>query len=817
MTLSALARRLFGSSRRENAATGTSGAELTAAGIAHLERGEAAAARDAFEQAIAAEPFRADRHVNLAYAHQLLGDETAAQVHLKRALELDPDSFDARYMLAGILEGTRDFAGAGVQLAAATRLRPDFLDAWVDLARVSAAAGDFAAARAAIARGRAIGPDDPRLHMYMGNLAMEDGKPEPAEASYREALKGLVGSPEVLGNLSRALLAQKRVDEALDCLDRALAAAPDALPLLVQRGIALKAAGRLDESATVLARALAIDADHAEAINTLGTVHAERGRLDEAIALYRRAILLRPELPGGYGNLGLALYQRGDVSEAVVVYRQGLAIKPVAEIHDNLAIALQKQGVVDEAIEHYHRALALQPDNVNTRCNLAAALVEGGGPQDAIRAYREILSYKPDHLIAHSNLLFNLSVDPATSVEDYLAEARRFDAKLQRTPLRPATPDENAGTGRPLRVGFVSADLRAHPVGYFLEGILRAMDPLRFALYGYPTIAQTDELTARIRPLFSGWRQLKGLDDETAARAIRADGVDILIDLSGHTADNRLPMFAWKPAPVQATWLGYFASTGVSSIDIVLADPLCVPPGAEGQFTESVWRLPDTRLCFTPPAEGSVPAVAPLPAATRGHLTFGCFQRLPKLTDAVLALWGQVFSAVPDARLLLQSHQTGRALYANQILDRLAQAGIARERVTIRGPAHRSVYLQSYGDIDIVLDTFPYTGGTTTCEALWMGVPTITLTGATMIARQGLAMMTAAGLPEWVARDANDYVSIAGRWAGDHRGLAALRADLRSRLPSTPLFDPRRFAGAFQDTLEAVWHRTLAQARSTTV
>jgi predicted O-linked N-acetylglucosamine transferase (SPINDLY family) len=246
-------------------------------------------------------------------------------------------------------------------------------------------------------------------------------------------------------------------------------------------------------------------------------------------------------------------------------------------------------------------------------------------------------------------------------------------------------------------------------------------------------------------------------------------------------------------------------------MDYVLADDICVPDGCDHLFIEKVWRLPQTRLCFTPPPDGTTPDVSALPALQRGHITFGCFQRLPKINDSVLSLWQQVFAALPNARLLLQSHQTGRRLYVEQILARLVGAGISADRVTVRGPAHRSAYLQSYGEVDIVLDTFPYTGGTTTCEALWMGVPTVTLTGETMIARQGVAMMRAAGLPDWVAEHPADYVRKAVAFGSDVDALARLRASMRERVQASPLFDVRLFAGHLEEALTGIWQDHLAR------
>ncbi len=779
-------------------------AEAARRGVARLGASDFAGARDAFREAVELEPGVAAHHVNFAYALQQTGQEVEALQPLREAVALDPQSFDARYMLGAALEQLPDLPAAADQLRAAVALRPEFEPVHADLCRVLALSGNTAAARTAISAAISRSPGNADFHHALGNLCMTEGEPTAALESYARALALRPDDPTVLANNGWALQALKRYDDAAATLEKALALDPSLVEGHIKLGLTRKAQERLVDSTISIRRALELRPDHAETLNHLGILLQQQGLIDEAIATYRRAIALRPDLPGGYANLGLALYDQGDVAQAIVVYRQGLAIRPVAEIHDNLANALLKRGHVDEAIEHYHRALALQPDNLNTRCNLAGALAEGGGPPQAIAAFRQILELHPRHLIAHSNLLFNLSVDPTCRSAEYLAEARRFGAKLGpplSAPFDPPVPAE----GRRLRVGLVSGDLRSHPVGYFLEGILRHLDLARFELYAYPTTAKEDELTARIRPLFAGWRMLKGLNDEAAARAIRADHIEVLLDLSGHTGDNRVPVFGFRPAPVQVSWLGFFASTGIPEMDWVLADEACVPHGNEHQFIEAVWRLPDTRLCFTPPAAGIAPEVSPLPALQRGHVTFGCFQRLPKIGDAVLDLWSQVFEALPTARLLLQSHQTGRPIYVEQILARLAAVGIVSDRVTVRGPAPRHAYLESYREVDIVLDTFPYTGGTTTCEALWMGVPTVTLAGDSMIARQGVALLSAAGLADWVADDPAEYVRKAVSFGTDLVSLSTLRSSLRERIQATPLFDVRLFAQRLAEALAGIW------------
>lgn len=773
--------------------------------IALLEAGRLLEAADAFRHAVEVAPDSAANRVNLAYALQQTGAEDEAASHLQRAVALDAANFDARYMLAGALERRGDYAGAAEQLAKAVELQPGFEEARSQFCRVLAAAGDTDAAKAAIEQALERNPRNAEFHHYRGNLLLGQGDSAQAILSFAEALALRPDYAEVHGNLGLALHARAEYDAAAASFERAFAIAPElSAEMQLRLAATRKAQGRLGMAAELLQRLLDAEPDHAEALNQLGVVLQEQGLLDRAISCYWRAIGLQPDRPGAYGNLGLAFYEQGDVNEAVATYRRGLAVSPLATTHDNLGIALQRQGAVDEAIEQYRLALALDPDNLNTRCNLGAALADGQGPHAAIAAYRDILAVKPEHLVAHSNLLFNLSYDEETTAAGYLAEARRFDAKLARSSLPPPTADVTAGVDRPLRIGFVSGDLRGHPVGYFLEGIIEHLDRRRFELYAYATLPTEDALTDRIKQHFAGWRLIKGESDEAAARAIREDGIDILIDLAGHSGQNRLGVFAWRPALVQLSWLGYFASTGVAAMDYVLADPVCVPPGSERLFTERIWRLPHTRLCYTPLGE-HVPAVADLPARQRGHLTFGCFQRLPKVNDKVLALWGRVFEELPTAHLLLQSPQLARPRFVDEILQRLARVGIVRERVTVRPPAHRDAYLATYAEVDVVLDTFPYTGGTTTCEALWMGVPTLTLAGESMLARQGAALLAAAGLHEWVAVDTDDFVRKAAALTAHTTRLAQLRAGLREQVRGSPLFDTRLFARHFQAALLGMW------------
>ena len=351
-------------------------------------------------------------------------------------------------------------------------------------------------------------------------------------------------------------------------------------------------------------------------------------------------------------------------------------------------------------------------------------------------------------------------------------------------------------------------------MGYFAESVLAALASDcagRLELFVYATQAAGDAVTVRIKAYCHRWRAVSQLSDEALAATIRDDGVDILIDLSGHTADNRLPMFAWKPAPVQATWLGYFATTGVMAIDYLVADPWTLPAEEEVNFTETIWRLPETRLCFTPPDEAV--AIAPLGAIGNGQLTFGCFNHLTKVNDDVVALWARILAAIPEATLLLKAKQLQEPEARLAVIERFAAQGIAGDRLRLEGPTPRADYLDAYNRVDIALDPFPYPGGTTTVEALWMGVPVLTLAGSSFISRQGVGLLMNAGLPDWIATDPDDYVARAVAHGSDVRQLASLRAGLRQQVMISPLFDAPRFARHFETALRGMWQRWCAQSR----
>lgn len=561
-----------------------------------------------------------------------------------------------------------------------------------------------------------------------------------------------------------------------------------------------------------LGRAASLLPGDPTAQNNFGNALKDRGRLLEAADCFARSIALRPDNPRAHLNLGAVLKDLGRLAESAECSRRALALQPdYAEALSNLGMVLRLQGCPGEAEGIFRRALVAKPDFVAARMGLAMSLCDQGDMRGAEQGLREALAQKPDSLEARSALLFVLNYQPGRAAAELLEEARLFGRAASLT-ARPFTAWRGAPeAGRCLKIGFVSGDFCQHPVGQFIEHVLAALRSAhagRLELHAYHAQHYTDELTGRLKPLFKGWRMVAGMSDAVLAEQIHRDGIDILVDLSGHTSHNRLPVFAWKPAPVQMTWLGYLATTGVPGMDYLLADGQVLPAAAEAAFTEQIVRMPKSYVCFTPPLQEA--PVAALPAVAQGGITFGSFNNLNKLNDEVLALWARILAAVPESRLLLKARQLADEAVRSRLTGFFETRGVSADRLLLLGHVARDAHLATYGQVDIGLDPFPYPGITTTVEALWMGVPVVSLAGTTFMARQGVGLLTHAGLEDWLADSAEAYVATAVRHAADIEGLARLRAGLRSRLQASPVFDQHAFADDFEAMLRQLWRNWCA-------
>lgn len=450
------------------------------------------------------------------------------------------------------------------------------------------------------------------------------------------------------------------------------------------------------------------------------------------------------------------------------------------------------------------RALSLDPSCVDAYRLLGAALARQNRLPESDASFQRALELKPELHEVRSALLFSINRNEISTHRLRVEKAREFGRRVQVRPKKRFASWDCMPYPHRLRVGIVSGDLRTHPVGHFLESVLAHLDPARLELFAYSTTNEVDALSERIRPRFATWRVLKGVSDDAMAQRIHDDQVHILLDLAGHTSDNRLPVFAYKPAPVQVSWLGYFATTGVPQMDYVLGDPYVAPADDTGHFVERLWRLPESYLCFSEPEHAIEPAA--LPAWKNGFVTFGCFNNLSKMNDAVVEQRAKVLQAVPGSRLFLKTKLLDNPAVRQTTRDRFAAHGIDPERLVLEGHAPRAELLATYNRVDIALDTFPYPGGTTSVEALWMAVPVLTRRGDSFLSRLGESICNNAGLSDWIASSEYEYVRKAVAFAQDLPRLASLRAGLRAQVLASPLFDAPRFARHFEDAMWGMWH-----------
>ena len=631
------------------------------------------------------------------------------------------------------------------------------------------------------------------------------GRHEEAEQALRHCHRLDPDDAEACNTLGICLTHLGRPAEALSFYQQAVALEPDYAEARFNLGLCLHGLGHFTQAEAHYRHAIACQSDFAQAHNNLGVTLEALGQQEAAAQQFRNAVALQPDFVDAHVNLGRALLALHALHEAETSLRRALQLAPGhAGAHLDLGSVLAAQGRLFAAEQSCRAALRARPDYVGALNNLGNVLKNRGELQAALDCYREAITRRPDFLQAHSNLLFLLHYTGAP-VADCLRQASEFGRIASALAPQPFASWGPSRAGAPLRVGLVSGDLRQHPVAVFLEQVMRSTDPARLQWLAYPTARGEDAVTRRLRALCSHWQPLLGLDDRAAAQRIHADAPDVLIDLAGHTAHNRLGMFAWKPARVQVSWLGYFGTTGLAAMDYVLGDPFVTPPGQDAHFVERLWRLPHSYLCFTPPAEA--PPVAPLPALQRGQFSFGCCNNLSKLNDEVIALWSAILSAVHGARLVLKAEQLGDPDVQAHTLARFQAHGIDPGRLALSGGSPRLEYLQHYGEIDLCLDPFPYPGGTTSVESLWMGVPVLTLRGDRFLANNGAGIASNAGLADWIAQDTGDYLAKAVAATRDLPALAALRAGLRDRVQYSPLCDGPAFASALEEALRGMCDR----------
>jgi predicted O-linked N-acetylglucosamine transferase (SPINDLY family) len=581
----------------------------------------------------------------------------------------------------------------------------------------------------------------------------------------------------------------------------------------LQGAAELHQAGRFSEAENMYQHALQVLPGDGRIHFNLGNVLVDQGRLQDAAASYRESLKHRPGAVESHCNLGSVLRKLGKPEEAVAEFRKALAIEPrSAFVHFNLGNALKDHARLDEACDSYLKALAIDPGFEDAQINLWRVLEEQGRTSEALASYRSVLARRPGDLQAYTSQLFLSAYQQLTSPQEYLALARGWEAAAlgsgQRQEARARTFRRASPEGRRLRVGYVSGDLYNHPVSHFVEALLSSHDRSRVEVFVYSTGPVRDAATDRIASTVERWIPAAGLPDAAFLQRIHADAIDVLIDLSGHTNHSRLAVFARRAAPVQAHYLGYFASTGLTEMDYWICDEVLAPPGAEAHFSEKLWRLPRTWLGYAGRARAPASAWRPDPA---GRLCLGSFNDLKKLTPQTLALWASVLQAIPDSSLLLKTKSLGDAGNRRRIESAFLAHGVAAGRIELQGSAATpswESHMAYYDRLDIALDPVDAVGGgTTTCDALWMGVPLVTLAGDRVASRMSASMLGALGHPEWIAASPSEYVTLTVALAKNVELRASLRAAQRARMAASTLCDSKGLAKQIEEAAAEMFRR----------
>lgn len=642
-------------------------------------------------------------------------------------------------------------------------------------------------------------------HHLLGVLAHQTGGFRDAVESIRTAIRLRPGLALYHCNLGAALQELGESDAAIAAYREALTLSPRYAQAHFNLGVALESQGRAEEAREAYLQTLHLEPHHPQAHNNLGNGLLAEGKPREAERHLRQALEKMPEFAEANFNLGNALRAQGQLPEACEEFRIAITLNPNhAPSHNNLGSALGALNRQEEAAESYRAALRIDPELAGAMSNLASILQVQGKVDEALAQYRRALELWPESMTIRSNYLQTRNYEPDLDPKQLFAEHREWEVRCRAESITKIPHSNVPDPNRRLRIGYVSPDFRLHPVASFLEPILASHDPSQVETYLYAEVPHPDSVTARFQAFGFSWRNTAGVGDDQLERIIRDDRIDILVDLAGHTAGNRLAVFTKRSAPIQVTYLGYCNTTGLESIDYRLTDAIADPAGEPNCHSEELLRLAKGFSCYAP--ADPAPAVASLPARHSGGLTFGSLHSLAKLNHRVLDLWCEVLNRCPKSRLLLARHTLTPSVQQD-IRQRFLERGVPLERLELRCLEERAQnqHLSAYHDIDVALDVFPWSGHTTACEALWMGVPVITLWGANHRQRMVSSVLTQLELTEFVARNETEYTDIACRLSQDLNRLAELRAELRERMSASPLLDRLGFTRELERAYRMIW------------
>lgn len=732
--------------------------------------------------------------------------------YLDRALGLQPHYPEAAYRRGQIRQSLGQHEEALADYQRALTLRPDWIAALAGSATVLHLLHRNDDALALLEHILVQNPDLPDGLLNTGILLLELGRPEQALDRFDRLLALQPLQVEAHLNRGKALRILQRPEDALASFDRVLELQADHPAAWMERGTTLLGLHRPAEALASLDQALALTPSDPGVLSNRGAVLLSLGRPEEALADTDRALAFDPTHADARMNRGTALLQLKRPFEALASFEAALALRPQwVDALVNRGTALVELLRIDEAMACYDLALALQSDHVEALTSRGTALHRLGRHRESIAHYDRALAIQPNHAKALSNKIFVLDYIPEVDFNLHQQVRRQYCRALTGgLQALPWSGTKDLDPSRPLVIGYVSADFRRHSAAACFGPVLRHHDHGAFRIICYSGTTLEDDWTLKFRSVTDEWRSVAGLSDQQLAAQVRSDGVDILVDLSGHSEGNRLLAFAHKPAPIQITAWGHGGGTGLPAMDIHFTDPVAVPLEARALFAEASFDLP---CCITFEAPAYAPEVTALPALSRGHVTFGSLSRFLKVGPEVLELWGRILAEVPDSRLLLKDALLDDPAQQAKLRTWFAHRGIAEDRIVLRGFTSHRDHLAAYGDVDIVLDTYPQNGGITTWEALWMGCPVVTLLGNALSSRLSGAILHAVGLDDWTANTETEYVALALRKSADLDSLAQFRGRSRTRIAESPAGNPELYTRAVEEAYRTLWNRWASQMK----
>lgn len=637
-----------------------------------------------------------------------------------------------------------------------------------------------------------------------------------AEQMYRQVLAVQPRNADALHLLGLVVRDRGDVEGAIHLIRKAIKIVPTFYGARYNLADTYLGMDRLPEAIDCFQRVVKLKPDYAEAFNGLGIALLKSNQLQSALDAFAKAIQIQPDYVEAHTNSGAVLRTLGKLEEAETCHLKALEMQPKYVIAlVNLANLYVDQGRLAEAKQLCEEAISLQPKNALAYRTLGNLLLAEGLAGEAISAFEKAIALNPRDLTLHSSLLFALNYSSAHSPAAIFSAHESWGERMMSSvPRKSMVHDNLPAESRRLKLGYVSPDFRRHAVAYLIEPVLAAHNHDAFHVVCYSNVAKEDEVTQRLRSMADEWRDIAGMNDAAVAEMVRHDKIDILVDLAGHTAGNRLAVFVYKPAPVQVSWLGYYNTSGLPAIDYILSDPISSPANDAQPFVEEVVRLPHTRFCYRPPEYA--PPAGRVPSSVSQGATFGSFNKLVKVNQEVVAVWSQILTQVPNSRLILKARQFADQDECKRWEALFLQYGVTAERLNLRGYSPHADMLAEYAEIDIALDPFPFTGGITSFEALWMGVPVVTLSGETMVGRQTAALLEVMGHNELIAASREQYVQLAVALAGDEMRLSELRQTLRADMERSPLCDAVGFTHDLEGVYRTLW-KCWCNTRSTWV